>query len=387
MMSLSIYQRFRGYELMEKKRTETALKAGEDRAILLGLSMVFCSIMMYFVLCITVVRSYTDSVWTEESICTILNSSLSTEVNCSYSCGPDCWRSSRYPCLQVYVSINATGRVRLLSYNEEAQDVSSEVRLPSTIPVIQRAVVSSLWTIGRRLHHAGLHPQGPLPRLSLTPRHRHQTLQWCRTRLSWSDSEWQRVIFSDESRFSLVGDAQRIRVWRHRGQHRDERFVVTRPEGLVSLHLHPYRTICRNCVRMFKLHGMDYHRTPLGASTAPYRDVWHVGLANTAARLHHTERQTSCFYVPKCQKDHAAMQAMVVNISGKLKAQQQVKCYYDPAEQQGGALLSRLYGPSSILRSLFWPSCTLAGGSLIIFMVKLTQYLSILSEHLSKMPK
>ncbi|KAI4898964.1 hypothetical protein NFI96_016194, partial [Prochilodus magdalenae] len=70
---------------------------------------------------------------------------------------------------------------------------------------------------------------------------------WCRTRLSWSDSEWQRVIFSDESRFSLGGDAQRIRGWRHRGQHQDGRFVVTRPEDLVSLHLHPYRTICRNC--------------------------------------------------------------------------------------------------------------------------------------------
>ncbi|KAI4877689.1 hypothetical protein NFI96_016765 [Prochilodus magdalenae] len=93
--------------------------------------------------------------------------------------------------------------------------------------------------------------------------------------------------------FSLSGDAQRTRVWRHRGQHQDEQYVVTRPKGLVSLHLHPYRTICRNCVRMFKLHGMDYHRTPLGTSTAPYRDVWRVGLANTAAQPHHTERQTS----------------------------------------------------------------------------------------------
>ncbi|KAI4882621.1 hypothetical protein NFI96_022781 [Prochilodus magdalenae] len=147
-------------------------------------------------------------------------------------------------------------------------------------------------TIVRRLHHAGLHAHRPLPRLSLTPRHHHQRLQWCRTRLSWRDSEWQRVIFSDESRFSLGGDTQRIRVWRHRGQHRDERFVVTRPEDLVSLHLHPYRTICRNCVRMCKLHGMDYHRTPSGTFTAPYRDVWRVGLANTAAQRH-TERQTS----------------------------------------------------------------------------------------------
>ncbi|KAG9273733.1 calcium-activated potassium channel subunit beta-2-like [Astyanax mexicanus] len=216
----SIYQRFLGYELMDKKRTETALKAGEDRAILLGLSMVLCSIMMYFVLCITMVRSYTDSVWTEESICTILNSSLTMEINCSYSCGPDCWRSSKYPCLQVYVSINATGRVGLLSHNEETQDISSE-----------------------------------------------------------------------------------------------------------------------------------------------------------------------CFYVPKCQKDHVAVQAMMVNISEKLKAQQQVRCFYDPAEQQSSILLSRLYGTSAIFHSLFWPSCMLAGGSLIIFMVKLTQYLSILCEHISKMPK
>lgn len=38
----------------------TALKAGEDRAILLGLSMIFFSIMMYFVLGITMVRSYSD---------------------------------------------------------------------------------------------------------------------------------------------------------------------------------------------------------------------------------------------------------------------------------------------------------------------------------------
>ncbi|KAI4905014.1 hypothetical protein NFI96_003639 [Prochilodus magdalenae] len=55
----------------------------------------------------------------------------------------------------------------------------------------------------------------------LTPRHRHQRLQWCLTRLSWSDSEWQRVIFSDESRFSLGRDAQRIRVWRHTSRRPD----------------------------------------------------------------------------------------------------------------------------------------------------------------------
>ncbi|KAI4891570.1 hypothetical protein NFI96_002216 [Prochilodus magdalenae] len=55
----------------------------------------------------------------------------------------------------------------------------------------------------------------------------------------------------------LVETTKRIRVWRHRGQHQDERFVVTRPEGLVSLHLDPYRTICRNC---FPRHYTQYPR-------------------------------------------------------------------------------------------------------------------------------
>ncbi|KAI4896857.1 hypothetical protein NFI96_016909, partial [Prochilodus magdalenae] len=118
----------------------------------------------------------------------------------------------------------------------------------ATVADMQRAVVSSMHHAVSAAPLADAAPPRTLSlTLSLTPRHRHQRLQWCRTRLSWSDSEWQRVIFSDESRFSLGGDAQRTRVWRHRGQHQDERFVVTRPEGLVSLHLHPYRTICRNC--------------------------------------------------------------------------------------------------------------------------------------------
>ena len=114
-------------------------------------------------------------------------------------------------------------------------------------------------TIGRRLHDTGPHACRPLQRLSLTPRQRHQRLQWCCARLSRSDSEWQRVIFSNESHFSLGEDNQQIYVWR--------------PEILVSLHLHSYPTTCRNCVRIFKLHGMDHRRTPLGTSTSPFRVV------------------------------------------------------------------------------------------------------------------
>lgn len=56
----SIYQKFREVDLLDKKKTVTALKPGEDRAILLGLGMILSSVMMYFVLGITILRSYAD---------------------------------------------------------------------------------------------------------------------------------------------------------------------------------------------------------------------------------------------------------------------------------------------------------------------------------------
>uniref|UniRef100_A0A3P8UKP6 KCNMB2 ball/chain domain-containing protein n=1 Tax=Cynoglossus semilaevis TaxID=244447 RepID=A0A3P8UKP6_CYNSE len=55
----SIYQRFREFEFLDRRKRVTALRAGEDRAILLGLSLVFFSIMMYFIVGITILRQST----------------------------------------------------------------------------------------------------------------------------------------------------------------------------------------------------------------------------------------------------------------------------------------------------------------------------------------
>jgi potassium large conductance calcium-activated channel subfamily M beta protein 2 len=55
-----MYQKFRDVDILDKKKTVTALKPGEDRAILLGLGMIISSVMMYFVLGVTILRSYAD---------------------------------------------------------------------------------------------------------------------------------------------------------------------------------------------------------------------------------------------------------------------------------------------------------------------------------------
>lgn len=218
--SSSIYQKIRDHEVLDRRKTVTALRAGEDRAILLGLSMVFVSVMMYFVLGITILRYYSDSVWTDEDSCTIVNSTIVWDVNCSYSCGVECWKSSRYPCLQVFVSLNSSGRVVRLLHNEETQDSNSE-----------------------------------------------------------------------------------------------------------------------------------------------------------------------CFYIPKCHKDYAATHIIVQNISQLLRSQRTVQCYVDPTEKTDSAIMTQIYGQIAVFHSLFWPTCSLIGGSVIIAMVKLTQYLSIMCERLNRIKK
>ncbi|XP_025051783.1 calcium-activated potassium channel subunit beta-2 isoform X1 [Alligator sinensis] len=122
----NIYQKIRDHDLLDKRKTVTALKAGEDRAILLGLAMMACSIMMYFLLGITLLRSYMQSVWTEEAQCTLLNASVTETFNCSFSCGPDCWKNSQYPCLQVYVNLTSSGQKLLLYHTEETMKINSE---------------------------------------------------------------------------------------------------------------------------------------------------------------------------------------------------------------------------------------------------------------------
>ncbi|GFX97859.1 HTH_Tnp_Tc3_2 domain-containing protein [Trichonephila clavipes] len=88
--------------------------------------------------------------------------------------------------------------------------------------------VPSRGTIRRRLTEVGLRSRRPLRRLPLTPHHRQCRLDFCRPRATWSVTDWRRVIFSDESRFSLSADDHRTRVWRRTGQRSDPAFIVER---------------------------------------------------------------------------------------------------------------------------------------------------------------
>ncbi|GFU25013.1 HTH_Tnp_Tc3_2 domain-containing protein [Trichonephila clavipes] len=74
----------------------------------------------------------------------------------------------------------------------------------------------SRFTVARRLHGGGLLARRPVRCVPLTPAHRRRRSLWCREHRNWRDNEWGRVLFTDESRFSLSSDSHRILIWRER---------------------------------------------------------------------------------------------------------------------------------------------------------------------------
>ncbi|UYV60256.1 hypothetical protein LAZ67_1000569 [Cordylochernes scorpioides] len=88
----------------------------------------------------------------------------------------------------------------------------------------------SAHTIQRRLQQSGLSTRRPLLRLPLTQNHRCLRSQWYDERRMWV-AEWNKFVFTDESRFCLQHHDGRIRVWRHRGERMVNSCVMHRHTG------------------------------------------------------------------------------------------------------------------------------------------------------------
>ncbi|GFX28138.1 transposable element Tcb1 transposase [Trichonephila clavipes] len=73
-------------------------------------------------------------------------------------------------------------------------------------------------TISRHLSKANLKSKRPFRALPLTPEHRQLRLQWCQARSMWNVTDWRKVVFSEEFRFVLGTDDNRVRVWRCPGE-------------------------------------------------------------------------------------------------------------------------------------------------------------------------
>ncbi|GFW34938.1 HTH_Tnp_Tc3_2 domain-containing protein [Trichonephila clavipes] len=171
----------------------------------------------------------------------VINSLIELHASKTYRPPP---RSERYGSCSVWQQWITEGRVyrrggsgRPRNTNDREDRAIRRVATsaPTTsLASIQRHLppsrhpVPSRETIRRRLTEVGLRSRRPLRRLPLTPHHRQCRLDFCRPRATWSVTDWRRVIFSEESRFSLSADDHRTRVWRRTGQRSDPAFIVER---------------------------------------------------------------------------------------------------------------------------------------------------------------
>ncbi|GFW81311.1 transposable element Tc1 transposase [Trichonephila clavipes] len=131
-------------------------------------------------------------------------------------------------------------------------------------------------TISRHLAEANLKSKFPFRALPLTPGHQQLRLQWCQARSMWNVTDWQKVVFSDESRFVLGIDDNRVRVWRHPGERYNSPHTVlrhtTRTAGIMVWGVRAYDSRSTLIVMRGTLTGQRYVDDILRPHTLPWPD-------------------------------------------------------------------------------------------------------------------
>ncbi|GFV24583.1 transposable element Tcb2 transposase [Trichonephila clavipes] len=88
----------------------------------------------------------------------------------------------------------------------------------------------------------------------MTPTYRGLRLEECHARGNRTAAEWNQVVFSDESRFNLSSDDNRVRVWRPRGERLNSAFALQRhtapTAGVIQDNARPHTAkVSQDCLR------------------------------------------------------------------------------------------------------------------------------------------
>ncbi|GFX14498.1 HTH_Tnp_Tc3_2 domain-containing protein [Trichonephila clavipes] len=144
---------------------------------------------------------------------------VAVQVNHSECAVRNCWE--HWSREGTYARKTGSGASRKIARREDRRIVWQALVDPTVTRSTIRADVGVAivpQTISRHLAEANLKSKRPFRALPLTPEHRQLRLQWCQARSMWNVTDWQKVVFSDESRFVLGTDDNRVRVWRHPGE-------------------------------------------------------------------------------------------------------------------------------------------------------------------------
>ncbi|GFT85852.1 transposable element Tcb1 transposase [Trichonephila clavipes] len=128
---------------------------------------------------------------------------------------------------------NGSGATRKTTGREDRRIVRQALVDPTVTRSTIRADVGVAivpQTISRLLAEANLKSKHPFRALPSTPElHLLQLhLQWCQARSIWNVTDWQKVVFSDESCFLGGTEDNRVRMWRRPGERFNSPHTVLR---------------------------------------------------------------------------------------------------------------------------------------------------------------
>ncbi|XP_056149810.1 calcium-activated potassium channel subunit beta-3 [Lampris incognitus] len=104
----------------ERAKTQMPVSSvGEDRATLLGFTMMAFSVLMFFVVGLTTVKPHLNSNWEEEASCLLVWADILEEW-------ADCRGVSTVPCLRVMVNVTSSQQMAFLHYDEESVQLALE---------------------------------------------------------------------------------------------------------------------------------------------------------------------------------------------------------------------------------------------------------------------
>ncbi|GFX82349.1 transposable element Tc1 transposase [Trichonephila clavipes] len=139
---------------------------------------------------------------------------LAGQVNRSECAVRNCWEAWTREGTQAWKT--GSGATRKTKRREDRRIVRQALVDPTvTRSTIREDVGVAIvpQTISRHLAEANLKSKCPFRAFPLTPEHRQKRLQWCQSRSMWNVTDWQKVVFSEESRFVLGTNDNHVRVW------------------------------------------------------------------------------------------------------------------------------------------------------------------------------
>jgi transposase len=136
--------------------------------------------------------------------------SIAREVGCSQTAVRNCIK--KYQNSEFLERKQGSGPKRKTTSAEDRllKRICLQNRFKSAVDVRTEYIAGggteiSVETVRRRLRECGLFARIPAKKPLLTKKMRKQRLIWAKKFKNWSETDWRRVMFSDESKFNLYG--------------------------------------------------------------------------------------------------------------------------------------------------------------------------------------